>query len=129
MLIYALLDQPKQWFKVSECVWSGEGAIVGKACLEPLYSDLSGLFVDCLGVPKVSLALVYQELLDIGNTNTTIPYVKNLLWLLHALLPPEIGARPVFADELASRPIFLVRMLDGSSKYLTALEDFAIINR
>jgi hypothetical protein len=85
--------------------------------------------VDYLGVPKLSFALVYRELVEIGCSIPTIFYVKNLLWSLKALLPPDIGARPTFTDEVATCRIFPVRMPDGSTQPLAALEDFAIIDR
>jgi hypothetical protein len=110
-------------------LWSGEGANLGKACLEPLYPALAGLFVDYLGIPKLSFALVYGELLNIGNSTPEISYVKNLLRSLNAILPRETGTIPAFADGLASCRIFPVRMPDGSIQPLTAHQTFAIIDR
>lgn len=85
--------------------------------------------MDYLGVQKLSFALVYRELVEIGSSTPTIPYVKNLLWSLKALLPSGTGTRPAFADEAASCHIFPVKMPDGSAQPLTALDDFAIIDR
>ncbi|KAN0122902.1 hypothetical protein V8E51_001228 [Hyaloscypha variabilis] len=129
LLIYAPWDPPRRWFKASECLWSGEGVIPGKVYLEPLYPDLTSLFVDYLGVPKLSFALVYRELLNIGSSTPEISYVKNLLWSLKAILPSDTSAIPAFADELASCRIFPVRMSNGSVQPLTANQDFAIIDR
>ncbi|KAF2791877.1 hypothetical protein K505DRAFT_326545 [Melanomma pulvis-pyrius CBS 109.77] len=130
-LIYvpAVQPQSKRWFKVSECVWSNEGAMLGKPCLEPFYPQLTELFVDFFGVPKLNFALVYRQLLEIGSSIPTIDYVKNLLWSLKTLLAADIGTRPAFADEVTSCRVFPVRMPDGSTQPLTALDDFAIIDR
>ena len=101
--------------------WQG---LPGTALLRPRWA-----VVDYLGVPKLSFALVYRELVKIGSSTPTIFYVKNLLWSLKALLFPGIGTRPAFADEVASCRIFPVKMPDGRKQPLTALDDFAIIDR
>jgi len=85
--------------------------------------------VDNLGVPKLSFALIYQELIQIDSSNATIDGVKSLLWSLKAVLPLESGERPAFADKIASSPIFPVKMPDGHTKLLSALDDFGIIDR
>lgn len=128
-MIYAPSDQPKRWFKVSECVWSSEKDIAGKACLEPLYPELTALFVDNLGVPKLSFALIYQELVQLDSSNASIDGVKSLLWSLKAVLPLESGERPAFADKIAFCPIFPANMPDGNIKLLTARDDFGIVDR
>lgn len=103
--------------------------MLGKPCLEPLYPDLAELFVDYFGVPKLNFELVYRQLVEIGSSTPTISYAKNLLWSLKPLLTVDSGTRPAFTDEATSCRIFPVRMPDGSTRPLTALDDFAIIDR
>jgi hypothetical protein len=118
-----------RWFKVRDCLWSKEGELLRKPCLESFYPDLSEFFVDFLGVPRLSLTLAYQQLLEVGDSTPTIPQVKNLLWSLNALLPSESGEKPVFGDAASSCRIFPVRMPDGNLKPLSARDEFVIADR
>jgi len=127
-LIYASSNQSKQWFKISECVWSSKGITLGKPCLEPLYPDLAGLFVDYLGVPKLNFTLAYQQLTEIGSTIPTIAYAKNVLWSLAASLTTD-EPRPFFGDKANTCHVFPVNLPDGRTRLLTALDNFAIIDR
>lgn len=130
-IIFASINQKWGWFRISECVWSIEGASIGKACLEPVYPDLAELFVDCLGVSKLSFALVCQHVAEIGNEVRDILYIKSLLWSLRALLPPPGGevARATFTDDLKSSRIFPVNVPGGPTQVLTARDEFAIVDR
>jgi hypothetical protein len=103
--------------------------MLGKTCLESLYPDLAGLFVDCFGVPKLNFALVYQQLVEVGGTVPTIAYAKNLLWSLAALLTAENELRPSFGDKATLCRVFPVNLPDGRTQLLTALDSFAIVDR
>lgn len=103
--------------------------MLGKPCLESFYPDLSELFVDYLGVPKLNFTLVYQQLLDIGSNSPDISSAKNLLWSLSVLLAASNESRPAFGDEASLCRAFPVRMPDGTTRLLTALDNFAIIDR
>jgi len=103
--------------------------MLGKPCLESLYPDLAGLFVDYFGVPKLDFALAYKQLVKIGSTVPTIAYAKNLLWSLTALLTTDNESRPSFGETANLCHVFPVNLPDGSTRLLTALDDFAIIDR
>lgn len=121
----------KCWFTVSECVWSTNGAVLGKTCLEPHYPDLAPFFVDFLRVRTLDLDLIMQDLVAIGGGSADIDYVKTLLWSLNTLLQGDAGngGGPAFTDEAKAARIFPVRMPDGTVRTVTELEDFAINDR
>jgi hypothetical protein len=129
-IVYASLDQKRRWFKVSECVWSVEGASIAKACLEPLYPDLAEFFVDRLGVSKLTFALVCQHITEIGDEIRDISHIKDLLWSLKALLPPAGDeTRAPFTEDLKSSRIFPVNVPGGPTQPMSARDEFAIIDR
>jgi hypothetical protein len=101
----------------------------GKPCLESLYPDLAGLFLDYFAVPKPNFALAYQQLVEVGSTVPTIAYAKNLLWSLAALLTADNESRPSFGDQASLCRVFPVNIPDQSTRLLTALDNFAIIDR
>jgi hypothetical protein len=97
--------------------------------LDTLYPDLSGLFVDLLGVPRMKFELAYQQLLDVGDTAPTMDDAKDLLRSLAALLTTDKESRPPFEDKATHCRVFPVILPNGSRSVLTALENFAIIDR
>jgi hypothetical protein len=103
--------------------------MLGKPSLEPLYPDLAELFVDYFGVPKLNFALAYQQLVEVGSTVPTIAYAKNLLWSLAALLAADNESRPSFGDEASLCRVFPVKLPDGSTRLLSAIDNFAIVDR
>jgi hypothetical protein len=115
---------------MSECVWSVEGAIVGKACLESLYPDLGEFFWDRLGVSKLTFALVCQHILEAGDKIHDISHVKVLLWSLKAQLPPAgNGIHAPLTEDLKNSRIFPVRVPRGSTQLMSMREEFAIVDR
>lgn len=133
--IYVPSADGKRFFKASECVWSSDGAVLGKTCLEPHYPDLAPFFVDFLGVRKLDLTLIMQDIVAVGNGEANVDYVKTLLWSLNTLLQGDatttsstIGA-PAFTDEARAARVFPVRLPDGRVKTLSAADDFAINDR
>jgi hypothetical protein len=100
-----------------------------KPCLESLYPDLAGLFVDHFGVPKLNFALAYQQLVEVGSTVPTIAYAKNLLWSLADLLTADNESRPSFGDEANLCRVFPVNLQDRGTELLTVLDNFAINDR
>ena len=117
------------WFKVSECIWSANGTVLGKTCLEPHYPNLAPFLVDFLGVRKLDLNLVMQDLLAIGDGEAGVEYVKTLLWALNTLLQGDDAGAAAFTDEARGARVFPVKMPDGSVKTLNALDEFAINDR
>lgn len=128
-LIYAPVHQPRQWFSTVDCVWSSEGKMLGKPCLESFYPDLEELFVDYFEIPRLNFALVYQQLIGIGDSTLRAPDAKILLESLAALLKAEKHPRPEFGEEAKSSRVFPVRTPGGGTEQLSALDEFAIVDR
>ncbi|KAF4422223.1 hypothetical protein FACUT_10700 [Fusarium acutatum] len=128
-LIYFPHQANRKWYKVSECIWSSEGASQDEISLEPLYADLSTLFVSFLDVPKISASLVYQHILNIGNTTQPIPEIKKLLWSLLDSLSTNQGPSSVYVDKIRACRVFPVKGLSGEVQPASALGSFYINDR
>jgi hypothetical protein len=119
----------KKWYKVSECVWSSEGASQDEISLESLYPDLSPLFVSFLDLPRMSASLTYQRLLDVGNSVQPISDIKKLLWSLLDSLTANQGSSSVFADRIRVCRVFPVKGPSGEVQPMSVLGDFCINDR
>ncbi|KAF5666548.1 hypothetical protein FCIRC_10136 [Fusarium circinatum] len=128
-LIYVPHQANRKWYKLSECIWSSEGASQDEMSLEPLYADLSTLFVSFLDVPKISASLVYQHILNIGNTTQPIPEIKKLIWSLLDSLTTNRGPSSVYADKIRACRVFPVKGLSGEVQPASALGSFYINDR
>ncbi|EXL91560.1 hypothetical protein NOF04DRAFT_17789 [Fusarium oxysporum II5] len=128
-LIYSPHQASKRWYKVSECIWSSEGANQDEISLEPLYPDHSPLFVSFLDVPKMGASLIYQRLLDVENTVQPIPEIKKLFWSLLDGLTANKESSSVFADKIRVRRVFPVKLLSGEVQPMSILGDFCINDR
>ncbi|KAF4501943.1 hypothetical protein FAGAP_1920 [Fusarium agapanthi] len=128
-LIYVPHQANRKWYKLSECIWSSEGASQDEISLEPLYADLSTLFVSFLDVPKISASLVYQHILNIGNTIQPIPEIKKLIWSLLDSLTTNRGPSSIYADKIRACRVFPVKGLSGEVQPASALGSFYINDR
>ncbi|KAJ4052179.1 hypothetical protein NW756_001612 [Fusarium oxysporum] len=128
-LIYLPHQATKKWYKVSECIWSNEGANQDEISLEPLYPDLSLLFVSFLDVPKMSASLIYQRLLNVENTVQPIPEIKKLFWSLLDSLTTNKGSSSVFANKIRICRVFPVKLPSGEFQPMSVLGDFCINDR
>ncbi|KAF5246024.1 hypothetical protein FANTH_7114 [Fusarium anthophilum] len=128
-LIYVPHQVSRKWCKLSECIWSSEGASQDEISLEPLYADLSTLFLSFLDVPKISASLVYQHILNIGNTVQPISEIKKLIWSLLDSLKTNRGPSSVYADKIRACRVFPVEGLYGEVQSASALGSFYINDR
>ncbi|KAF4945027.1 hypothetical protein FGADI_12286 [Fusarium gaditjirri] len=125
-LIYSPYHVTRKWYRVSECVWSSEGATEDEISLQSLYPDLSSLFVTFLEVPKMSASLICQHLLNVGNTIQPIPEIKKLLWSLLDSLTANRGASSAIADQIRVCRVFPVKLPSGEVQPLSAMGGFHI---
>ncbi|KAH7006858.1 hypothetical protein EDB80DRAFT_893373 [Ilyonectria destructans] len=131
----------KRWFRTSECVWvSGAAAALDMPCLEPVYRDLSSLFVDVLQISGLGFSQVLQQLATIQRNKAvlSVSQAKVLLESIKDLMPTLPGESnatehrkfqssvEALRKELRDTPVFPVRMRDGPVRLLTANDDFAI---
>lgn len=121
----------RRWFTLSECIWSLNGAVLGKTCLESHYPDLISFFVGFLGVRTLDLDMVMKDLVAVGGNDADINYVKTLLWSLNTLLQGDAGSTgwPAFTDEAKSARVFPIIMPDGTARTVMAQDEFAINDR
>lgn len=117
-LIRYCIDDEARWYKTAECLWSSRGGVQDLVNLASIYDrDLEGFFVDSLQVTRLTLELVYDELLtlvDYGK-ETTVHYAKQQLLTLSSLLRDlegTFGVAPAAAPLLKKR-ILPVRYTDG----------------
>ncbi|KAF5687871.1 hypothetical protein FDENT_5161 [Fusarium denticulatum] len=108
-LIYRPWEEAKKWYKAPEY--------------------MSSLFVSFLEVPKLSPALVYQNLQNVGNTTQPIPDLKKLLWSLLDTLAADKGSSRVYADKIRDCRVFPVKLPSGVVQPMSALGDFCINDR
>ncbi|KAH7178821.1 hypothetical protein DER46DRAFT_676814 [Fusarium sp. MPI-SDFR-AT-0072] len=128
-LIYLPHQATKKWCKVSECVWSNEGANQDEISLEPLYPDLSPLFVSFLDVPNMTASLIYKRLLNVAITVQPIPEIKKLFWSLLDSLTANKGSSSIFADKIKGYRVFPVKLLSGEVQLMSMFGDFCINDR
>jgi len=90
-LIFSLKDGNPGWYKISECFWSTTTEIRGKVALNGQYDELEGFFIDTLGVKRLTLQMVYDDLFVQPSPQRTVEDVKSIIWSLNALLQTETG--------------------------------------
>lgn len=117
-----------RWVKPSECLWSSATEIQDRTSLNTYYDDeLEDFFVGGLGVPRLDVHMVYDELLRVDHSHATVRQVKDLLWQMNALL--EADKPKGSSERLLKIPILPVRYPSGEVKLLSGQNDFAIVDR
>lgn len=118
-----------RWVRPSECIWSSATEIQDRTSLNTYYDDkLEDFFVDILGVPRLDVNMVYDELLRVHPSRTTGKQVKDLIWQMNALL--REGEEPNGTSEKLLRiPVLPVRYANGDVKLCSSENEFAIIDR
>ncbi|ORY68490.1 uncharacterized protein BCR38DRAFT_521547 [Pseudomassariella vexata] len=121
---------PDGWRKVPDCLWSSATQIQGKTILNNMYQDLKVFMVDFLGVPTLTLEMVYKELIRLGATQATeIPSMKQAIWEFNSLLasssPTEKLPDPVPVQKAFVFPV----KRNGNSSLCTFQEEFAVNDR
>lgn len=121
-------DERETWHTLSECLWTSASRIPGKVAINNNgdYTNLKGLFVDILGVPVMTLRMLYNKLS--GNTSTSsISEVKADLLEFSARLPTSNEALDPTA--VRDNKIFPVKFPGGEVRLLERHEDFVIGDR
>lgn len=118
-----------RWVKPSECLWSSATEIQDRTSLNSYYDDkLENFFVVILGVPRLDVNMVYDELLRVHPSQTTVEHAKALIWQMNALLTE--GEEPNGTSEKLLRiPILPVRYANGDVKLCSGENEFAIVDR
>lgn len=119
---------PQKWYKLSQCLWSAPTSIRGKINLSTVYGgELEDFFLNKLGVRKLDVDVVYQELLELDLKEATVDHVKDLLWTMNSQL--ELDTPKGSAENLLKRPIIPVRDVGGRVSLQSCNTEFAIVDR
>ncbi|TGJ87512.1 hypothetical protein E0Z10_g1294 [Xylaria hypoxylon] len=117
------------WHTTDACIWSSATYIPGKAALNSDWPYMKIFFVHFLGVPTLTLNMVYEELQRKGaSENTGISEMKQELWQFNSLL--SVSRERLNTSPILNSRVFPVRSPDGSVALLSAASnDFAILDR
>ncbi|KAH7166472.1 hypothetical protein EDB81DRAFT_713041 [Dactylonectria macrodidyma] len=114
-----------RWYKTSDCVWSSETAIRGKAILDGCWEGRKSFFVGKLGVKLLTLQMVYDELRQ--SPESSVDDIKTAILLLNGFLdtePTRLDPEPIRRAK-----IFPVRYPNGTVALTSVDVDFAIGDR
>lgn len=116
-----------KWVKPSECLWSSATEVREKVNLNNHYDDdLEDFFVTLLGVSRLTIDMVYDELHGVDRT-TTVDQVKNLLRTMSALLETEMPKQK--SKKLLKKRILPIRYPTGGVSLVSTEIEFAIADR
>lgn len=114
--------------KPSLCLWSSATEIRHKVSLNNYYDDdLEDFFVTVLGVSRLTIDMVYDELYTVDPASTSVKLVKDYLWSMNAFL--ETGLPAQSSERLLKKRILPIRYPDGDTRLVAANIEFAIVDR
>ncbi|KAF5570430.1 ATPase-like ATP-binding domain-containing protein [Fusarium phyllophilum] len=113
------------WYKTSDCLWSSETVIRGKAILDECWEAYENFFVGKLGVKLLTLQMVYDELRQSSGTNTE--ETKVAIMSLNGLLQTETTR--LDPEPIRQAKVFSVRYPTGTVVLSSVSVDFAIGDR
>jgi hypothetical protein len=123
---YTAEDEPK-WQKANDCIWSTATGLRGKVNLATQYPALESFFVQKLGIQKLNLRMVYDELLGMEPQHTTtVAEIKAQLWSFNSLLRTETLGGSQTPPRLLKKSILPIRYPDGQVSLRAADTEFAI---
>ena len=126
-LIYVPGNSASAWYKSSDCLWSAATHISGRVALSNDYPDLRDFFVTMLGVPNLTLQMVFDEIKNMDAQKVSVDEIKDKLLVLNSLLKSETS-HPDFG-EISKREIFPVRKGFQTPQLVSVATDFALIDR
>ncbi|KAL5608429.1 hypothetical protein FOBRF1_008926 [Fusarium oxysporum] len=113
------------WYKTSDCLWSSETVIRGKAILDECWEAYETFFVGKVGVKLLTLQMVYDELRQSSGNNTEETKVAVLS--LNGLLQTETTR--LDPEPIRQAKVFPVRYPTGTVVLSSVSVDFAIGDR
>ncbi|KAF4494384.1 ATPase-like, ATP-binding domain [Fusarium agapanthi] len=113
------------WYRTSDCLWSSETVIRGKAVLDECWEAYESFFVGKLGVKLLTLQMVYDELQQSSGKNTEETKVAVLS--LNGLLQTETTR--LDPEPIRQAKVFPVRYPTGTVVLSSVSVDFAIGDR
>lgn len=127
-LIFDNSDVEPEWHTLEYCIWSSASSIWNKTNLATPYPTLEAFFVGALGVQKLNLSMVYDELLRWSPEQTTVEDVKEQLWSFNSLLGTDTLPPNQTPLRLLKKSTLPIRYPDGQVYLRAADIEFAIID-
>jgi hypothetical protein len=116
------------WHTTRNCIWSTATSVKGKVNLAKHYdSALENFFVHVLGVQKLNVNMIYDELLGLTPMET-VDVAKQQLWSLNSLLRTETLSGNRAPHALLRKAILPVRYGDRQVTLRSSSVEFAIID-
>ncbi|KAL3476147.1 hypothetical protein BJX99DRAFT_258658 [Aspergillus californicus] len=122
-LIYHKANNVATWYKPSQCVWSTTTDIEGRARLNTLYGENLSNFFMCMGVPRLTLQMIYDKLIRQGAGDASLPDVKKTIQLLNVHLS---GEKNPPSNQRLRECKFPVKHADGTVGLCSLDVDFAV---
>lgn len=126
-LIYSCNKGASRWYKSTDCIWASSTDIRGKVTLSEQYDELETFFITTLGVKKLTLRMVYDQLVN-KDLKADVSEIKSMIWALNSMIQAEGSFYQDPAQILASS-IFPVAYPSGSIELRTASTEFAVNDR
>jgi hypothetical protein len=127
-LIYLPSEDGREWYKVSQCVWSCAARLRGRVSINDEYERLETLFVELLGVQPVDLLMAIDELKETGNNRSVSEQeVKDSIWTVNSLLSHD--SDPPSPRDVGKHRIFPVQHPNGAVKICSTAIEFFIVDR
>ncbi|KAM0203989.1 hypothetical protein ACHAPQ_004134 [Fusarium lateritium] len=125
LIYYETRHGESGWYKTSDCLWSSETIIRGKAILDECWEAYESFFVGKLGVKLLTLQMVYDELRQSSGINAEV--IKVAILSLNGLLQTETTR--LDPEPIRQAKVFPVRYPTGTVVLSSASVDFAIGDR
>ncbi|KAK4146669.1 uncharacterized protein C8A04DRAFT_9676 [Dichotomopilus funicola] len=121
-----------KWHTASDCLWSSSIPINNKLILDNIYGDdLRDAFVSVLGVPELTVRLVYDKLAAATGQNglvLSVDEAKETLRVFNSLLAAA-GGEVLVSARVIRNPVFPVRFPSGEVRLCPGIKDFAVRDR
>lgn len=89
--------------------------------------DLGHFFIKIVGVSRLNIQMVYDELQGVDRQTATVQQVKSLFWTMNAF--PSTETPKGTPERILKRPVFPVMYPSGDVHLVTIDTEFAIVDR
>lgn len=115
---------------MEDCIWSSVSAsgVGSRTNLATQYPTLEAFFVRKVGVEKLTLSMVYDELLSLSPQDTTVAEFKTQIWSFNSLLKTETLGEGQTPPLLLEKPILPIRYPGGQVCLRAANTQFAVVD-
>ncbi|KAK0610737.1 hypothetical protein B0T14DRAFT_487161 [Immersiella caudata] len=131
LVLASVANEDEGWYKAANCIWSPTTkGVRGKPNLATQYDEtLENFFVNQLGVQRLSLLMVIDDLAAAHRSGATVDDVKGQLYTLNELLRTAERPEEATLQRLLASRIFPVRYPTGEVELRDAGTEFVIVDR